>query len=192
MAKNVRDAIVLSGWQWETCNVPERIALALAHAGSRVLYCENPVSFIRRPRAGTELVKGVFVFRPVFLSHRLNRISAFLRTQSVALADQILREAATLKLKDPFLFYPHGDYCLGLSREFKKRGLPLIHICMDYELAIQMEHVKVSDLTLTIPQAAFQELKERFGDRIRMLPQISAINNGNAPCSVRDSAEFSK
>ena len=186
----MRDAIVLSGWQWETCNVPERIALALAHAGSRVLYCENPVSFIRRPRPGTELVKGVFVFRPVFLSHRLNRISAFLRTQSVALADQILREAATLKLKDPFLFYPHGDYCLGLCREFKKRGLPLIHICMDYELAIQMEHVQQSDLTLAIPRAAFEELKAQFGDKIRMLPQLSIISNGNARGRLRESPEF--
>jgi len=188
----VRDAIVLSGWRWETCNVPERIALALAYAGSRVLYCENPVSFIREARPLSELATGIFGFRPKFLSHRLNRFPLFLQTQSVALANQILNEAATLKLNDPLVFYPHGDYCLGLSREFKKRGLPLIHICMDYEPAIQMEHVKVSDLTLAIPQAAFQELKERFGERIRMLPQISTINNGNAHSSVRHSSEFSK
>lgn len=188
----MRDVIVLSGWRWETCNVPERIALALAYAGSRVLYCENPVSFIREARPPTELAKGIFAFRPKFLSHRLNRFPIFLQMQSVALANQILSEAATLKFKDPLVFYPHGDYCLGLSREFKKRGLPLIHICMDYELPIQMEHVKESDLTLAIPQAAFQELKELFGERIRMLPQISTINNGKAHSSVRDSAELSR
>ena len=188
----MRDAIVLSGWRWDTCNVPERIGLALAHAGSRVLYCENPVSFIREARPLTELAKGIFGFRPKFLSHRLNRFPIFLKTQSVTLADQILSEAATLKLKDPLVLYPHGDYCLGLSREFKKRGLPLIHICMDYELAIQVEHVKQSDLTLAIPRAAFQELKDRFGERIRMLPQISMTNNGNAQNSARGSAEFSK
>jgi len=188
----VRDAIVLSGWRWETCNVPERIALALAHAGSRVLYCENPVSFIRTVRPLTELAKGIFAFRPVFLSHRLNRFSVFLRNQSVALADQILSQAATLKLKDPLVFYPHGDYCLGLCREFKKRGLLLIHICMDYELAIQMEHVKQSDLTLAIPRAAFQELKAQFAEKIRILPQLSMISNGKADRSLRESAEFSK
>ena len=34
----MRDAIVISGWTWEASNVPERLALALANAGSRVLY----------------------------------------------------------------------------------------------------------------------------------------------------------
>ena len=188
----MRDAIVLSGWRWETCNVPERIALALAHAGARVLYCENPVSFLRKARPLTELAKGVFAFRPVFLSHRLNRFPVFLRTQSAALADQILSQAAALKLKDPSVFYPHGTYCLGLGREFKKRGLPLIHICMDYELAIQMEHVQQSDLTLAIPRAAFQELKVQFGEKIRMLPQLSMIDKGSAPGSLRVSSELSK
>jgi glycosyltransferase involved in cell wall biosynthesis len=188
----VRDAIVLSGWRWETCNVPERIALAFAHAGSRVLYCENPVSFVREDRPLTELAKGIFGLRPVFLSHRLNRFPLFLQTQSVALADQILRQAATLKLRDPVVLYPHGDYCLGLCREFKKRGLPLIHICMDYELAVQMEHVERSDLTLAIPRAAFDELKAQFGDKIRMLPQLSMINNGSARGSLRESSALSK
>ncbi len=187
----MRDAIVLSGWGWEACNVPERIALALAHAGSRVLYCENPVSFIRKARPLTELVQGIFAFQPGFLSHRLNRFPVFLRTQSAALAGQILHEAATLKLKDPLVFYPHGDYCLGLCREFKKRGLPLIHICMDYELEIQMEHVQQSDLTLAIPRAAFQELQVQFGQKIRMLPQLSIIGNGKVHGGLGESSEFS-
>jgi glycosyltransferase involved in cell wall biosynthesis len=172
--------------------VPERIALALAYAGSRVLYCENPVSFIRKARPLTEIAQQVFAFQPAFLSHRLNRIPAFLRTQSAALADQVLHEAASLKLKDPLVFYPHGDYCLGLCREFKERGLPLIHICMDYELEIQMEHVQQSDLTFAIPRAAFQELKVQFGDKIRLLPQLSIIKNGQARGSFRESSELFK
>ncbi len=188
----MRDAIVLSGWRWEACNVPERITLALAHAGSRVLYCENPVSFLREARPLTELTKGIFALRPVFLSHRLNRFPLFLRTQSVALADQVLSQAAALKLKDPLVFYPHGDYCLGLCREFKKRGLTLIHVCMDYELDIQMEHVKQSDLTLAIPRAAFQELKAQFGEKIRMLPQLSMIGNGSARAGLGESSALSK
>jgi hypothetical protein len=188
----MRDAIVLSGWRWEACNVPERIALVLAHAGSRVLYCENPVSFVREARPLTEVTEGIFAFRPVFLSHRLNRFSAFLRTQSVALAHQILSQAAKLKIENPLVFYPHGDHCLGLCREFRKRGLTLIHICMDYELAIQMEHVQESNLTLAIPRAAFQELREQFGDKIRRIPQISMASEGNTHGSVRESAEFSK
>ena len=191
-AKNGRDAIVLSGWKWETCNVPERIALALAHCGSRVLYCENPVSFVRKARPLTEIAQQVFAFQPAFLSHRLNRFPAFLRTQSAALADQVLREAASLKLKDPLVFYPHGDYCLGLCREFKKLGFPLIHICMDYQLAIQMEHVQQSDLTLAIPRAAFQELQVQFGEKIRMLPQLSIVKNGKARGHLREASEVSE
>jgi len=188
----VRDAIVLSGWRWETCNVPERLALALAHAGSRVLYCENPVSFIRKALPVTELAPRIFGFRPRFLSHRLNRFSAFFEMQSITLADQVLNNAAALKLKDPLVFYPHGDYCLGLCREFKKRGLPLIHICMDYQLAMQMEHVEKSDLTLAIPRAAFEELTVQFPKKIQLLPQLSMVPNGNINGGVKEWSEFSK
>lgn len=191
MSKNVRDAIVLSGWRWELCNVPERIALALAHTGSRVLYCENPVSFVREGRALTELERGIFGFRPKFLSHRLNRFPVFLRAQSVALADQILSQAATLNLRDPLFFYPHGDCYVELCREFKRRGFPLVHICMDYEPAKQMEHVEQSDLTLTIPRAAFQELRAQFAEKIRLLPQLSMVRNGNVQGSLGESSEVS-
>jgi glycosyltransferase involved in cell wall biosynthesis len=188
----MRDTIVLSGWRWETCNVPERVALALAHAGARVLYCENPVSFVRESRDLVQVEKRVFAFRPKFLSHRLNRFPLFLRSQSAALADQILQQATALKLKEPLVFYPHGDYCLGLCNEFKRRGLALIHICMDYEPAIQIEHVKQSDLTLAIPRAAFQELRAQFGEKIRTLPQLSMIENGSANGCLKETSEFSE
>jgi Glycosyl transferases group 1 len=100
-----------------------------------------------------------------------------------------LSHAATLQLKDPLFIYPHGDYCLALCREFKRRGLPLIHICMDYELATQMEHVQKSDLTLTIPHAAFQALAAEFGDKIRMLPQLSMVDHQREAGSPRESSE---
>ena len=47
-AKPLRDAIVFSTWSWDMFNVPERISLALASRGARVLYCEIPVSRVRR------------------------------------------------------------------------------------------------------------------------------------------------
>jgi glycosyltransferase involved in cell wall biosynthesis len=87
--------------------------------------------------------------------------------------------AEELKLSNPLLIYQHGDYCLSLCREFKRRGFRLIHICMDYELEIQREHVRESDLTLAIPRAAFDELREEFGDKIRLLPQLSSLDGSD-------------
>ena len=52
----MRDAIIVSGWTWEAHNVPERLALALAHTGRRILYCDRPVSVFRHsPRKLTEV-----------------------------------------------------------------------------------------------------------------------------------------
>lgn len=69
----MRDAIVISGWNWETCNVPERIALALAHTGRRVLYCDNPVSMQRRhARSLTEVENGLFALGLEFVGQRVN------------------------------------------------------------------------------------------------------------------------
>src|SRR6267378_8388008 len=121
MRESVHDAIVLSGWRWETCNVPERMALALARAGSRVLYCENPVSFLRRrARALTEIETGVFALGLTFVGHRLNALPILGGVQAKLLANQIIGDARKLGLHDPIFVYPHGDYCLPLSREFKR------------------------------------------------------------------------
>jgi glycosyltransferase involved in cell wall biosynthesis len=172
-----RDAIVVSGWKWETFNVPERMALALAHAGSRVLYCENPASFLRtsaRPIA--EMEPGVFVFAPRFLGHRINSIPLLPEMQARLLAHQILKQAMRLKLRNPLFIYPHGEYCLTLCREFKRRGFRLVHICMDYHLTEQMEHVRASDQTLAIPQAAFEELRRDFNGKVSLLPQFATMH----------------
>lgn len=183
----MRDAIVLSGWTWEALNVPERMALALAHSGSRVLYCENPVSFFRNPgRPLTEVDQGIFAFRPKFLGNRLNLLPILSRIQARILANQMVRYAAKLKLKSPVFVYPHGN-CLALCREFRRRGFPLVHICMDCPVSDQIEHVDLSDITLAIPQAAFEELNKHFGNKVRLLPQFGSlrgsesISNGRLP-----------
>ena len=180
-AATVRDAIVLSGWKWETFNVPERMALALARAGSRVLYCENPVSFLRhRARALAEVETRVFALGLKFVGHRLNSLPFLRQVQTKLLANQIIANARKLGLNDPIFVYPHGDYCLSLCREFKRRGFRLIHVSMDYELELQIEHARESDLTLSIPHAAYQKLHAKFGEKVKLLPQFSAYEDTNA------------
>jgi len=116
----MRDAIVVSGWTWDASNVPERMASALVRAGSRVLYCENPASFLRTVRHFSEVEEGVFAFGLQHLSHRLNSFSALRPLQAKLLATEILNKAARLQLNDPVFIYPHGDYVLSLCREFKR------------------------------------------------------------------------
>lgn len=172
----MRDAIVLSGWGWFSFNVPERLALSLARSGARVLYCENPASVFRgKARSLTQIEQGVFALGLKFLGHRLNRSSLLRQLQGKFLAHQILTECEKLELKDPIFVYPHGDYCLTLSREFKARGFKLIHIAMDYEPALQIEHVRNSDITLCIPHESYKEFQSQFGEKVRLLPQISAV-----------------
>ena len=156
------------------------MALALARAGSRVLYCENPVSFLRHSaRALMEVETGVFALGLKFVGHRLNALPILRRAQAKLLANQIVGNARKLGLHDPIFVYPHGDYCLPLCREFKRRGFRLIHISMDYELELQLEHARESDLTLSIPHAAYQELHAKFGEKVKLLPQFSAYEDAN-------------
>ena len=59
----MRDAIVFSTWDWNTFNVPERVALALVHQGFQVLYCEMPISrFRHRDKSLREIHPGIQVF----------------------------------------------------------------------------------------------------------------------------------
>ena len=170
----MRDAIVLSGWTWEANNVPERMAQVLAHGGARVLYCENPISLFKdSAKPLTEVEKGLFVLGLTFFAQRLNSFPAVRRFQTEFVLKQILRNAEILQLKNPLLVYPHGDF-LPLIADFKQRGFPLINICMDYELSIMMEHVRLSDLTLVIPLAAYRDLKSEFGDKIERIPQFAS------------------
>jgi hypothetical protein len=179
----MRDAIVASGWTWEASNVPERVASALARAGSRVLYCENPASFLQTVRPFSEVEKGVFAFGLQHLGHRLNSFPILRPFQAKLLASEILHIAVRLQLNNPVFIYPHGDYCLPLCREFKRRGFQLIHICMDYELDLVAEHVRESDLALIIPRAAFEKLKGEFGAKVRKIPQFSYVDESDGQTS---------
>ena len=143
----MRDAIIVSGWTWEAHNVPERLALALAHTGRRILYCEHPRSFFRgSARKLTEVDKEIFAFSPKFCSARLNSVSRLSGYQAKMVATQILANALKLKLRDPFFIYPHGDFSLALCREFKRRGFCPIYFCMDYEPPLSIEHAQQADL----------------------------------------------
>lgn len=176
LTKSVCDAIVVSGWTWDASNVPERIALALARAGSRVLYCENPASFLRSVRPFSEVEKNVFAFGLRHFGHRLNSFPTLRPLQAKVLAAEILKNASRLQLEDPVFIYPHGECYLPLCREFKHRGFKLLHIAMDYEVELSREHVRESDLTLVIPQAAFERLSEEFGPKVRKIPQLSCFD----------------
>ncbi|MHB8753367.1 MAG: glycosyltransferase family protein [Candidatus Acidiferrales bacterium] len=175
-AAQVRDAIVVSGWSWETFNVPERVALALARLGSKVLYCENPVSLLRRRGRPLEAIKsGVHRFGPKFFGHRLNMIPlGFSQLQAAMVARQILRNASKLNLKEPLFIYPHGEFLVPLCREFKRRDFFLVHVCMDYPERGQKKHIQLSDMTLVIPKSVFHKLKSKYGDKIASVPQVTA------------------
>lgn len=173
----VRDAIVMSGWNWETFNVPERVALALAHLGARVLYCENPVSRFhdgRRPIA--EIEHNIYKLTPEFLGHRLNRFSPVLeRLQAAMIAKQVLRAASELSLRHPLFIYPHGEFFVPLASEFKRRQFLLVHICMDYPEPYQGALIEMSDMTLLIPKSLYEELRQRYGHKICLIPQVTRL-----------------
>jgi hypothetical protein len=89
-------------------------------------------------------------------------------------ATQILQNTLGLNLKNPFFIYPHGAFSLALCREFKDRGFCMIHICMDYEPPLSIEHVQQADLTLAIPDIAFRELTQTFGNKVKLIPQFAS------------------
>jgi hypothetical protein len=156
------------------------------------VYCENPAFFLRTVRPLSEVEKGVFAFGLQHFGHRLNSFPILRPFQAKLLAMEILNKTARLRLNDPVFIYPHGDYVLPLCREFKRRGLQLIHVCMDYELELLREHVQESDLALVIPQAAFKELREQFGPKVRKIPQLSYIDDSvGSPNELLESPELS-
>jgi hypothetical protein len=185
----VRDAIVLSGWTWEAWNVPERIALALGHLGSRVLYCENPVSRFRNSgRTFDEMAGRIHGFTPRFLGHRLNHLPLAPYCQARMIVRQIHEGSKAHGLREPVLIYPHGDFMLPIAAEMKRRGFFLVHVCMDYPDPGQEAHVALSNVTLVIPPTAFHELHARFGEKVRLIPQCAgyffASVSGNGHSAV--------
>jgi Glycosyl transferases group 1 len=168
----MRDAIVFSGWTWSAFNTPERMALAFAASGSKVLYCENPVSRLKsRGRPVEEVSAGVFAFGPVFIGHRLNRLPVLGSLQCNVLANQLLDQAKLLGLQDPLFVYPHLEHLTPLCREMKGRGHTLVHLCIDYPEPYQWEQIDISDCTLVVGPNVYMELRARYAGKVHLIRQ---------------------
>ena len=168
----MRDAIVFSTWDWETFNVPERISLALASRGFRVLYCEMPVSrFRRHGKAIREIHPSVYAFGPEYWGSKFRRLAVLGSWQWKMVAGQIQRHVASLGMKAPLFVYSHVQGISPLCREMRRQGSRLIHICMDYPEAYQYELIDLSERTIVIPKTVFHKLQARHGAKIRLIPQ---------------------
>jgi hypothetical protein len=153
-------------------NVPERIALALASRGARVLYCAMPVSRFRRaPNPLHQVAERVSSFTPVYLGARLSSLPIIGNLQWKAVAKQITSHAKTMKLKDPVFLYSHVERITVLCQEMRATGHPLIHICMDYPEPYQHALIELSEQTLVIPKSVYHELRTNYGNKIHWIPQ---------------------
>ena len=187
----MRDAIVMSGWNWELSGLVERLPLAIASLGGKVLYCENPVSLLRqRGRALEEVENGVYRFGPEFLGHRLNLVPlGFRQFQARMVARQVLETASRLNLRNPLFIYAWGDFMVPVCREFKRRRFPLIHGCFDYLERGQDRHIELSDLTLAISKTVFHQLKAKYGEKIVLIPEVRWPSDPNRQATDATSAQ---
>jgi hypothetical protein len=164
--------VVFSTWDWDVFNVPERVALALASRGSRVLYCAMPVSRFHRSRAPLrEVARGVHRFVPEYLGSKFSSLPIIGNLQWEVIARQIVAHAKTLQLKDPVFLYSHVERMTALCKAMRAAGFPLVHICMDYPEAYQFELIELSNRTLVIPKTVFHELRGKYGEKIQWIPQ---------------------
>ncbi len=165
--------------------------MALSISGSRVLYCENPISRIKNRRLRLETVEpNILRFWPTIWGHRLNRVPALARTQSQMAARQILGAAKKIGFQRPLFAYPFLGRMLPLARAMKDRGCFLIHICMDYPEPELVEHSSLADLTMVIPIAGFQAVRAALGDRALHFPQMGPpVCNGNGLHSTASEPE---
>lgn len=183
-AQLTRDAILFSGWVWEAFNAPERFALALAHAGARVLYCENPVSrFLRSGRKLQEVFPGVYAYGPEFIGHRLNVIPGVAHFQCRMLSAELVSLSISLGLRDPLFVYPHLKKFTPLCKQMKRLGFPLVHLCIDYPEPYQEEQISLADRCLVIPPGVFRELRQRHGDKVYLIRQLY-FSDSDVPTGV--------
>src|SRR6201981_902582 len=111
-------------------NVPERIALALASRGARVLYCEIPVSrFRRKGEPLNEVSERVFRFGPEYLGAKFNSLPVIGNLQWKAVAEQIIEHVKSIKLKDPVFLYSHFERMRPLCEEMRSSGNHLALLC---------------------------------------------------------------
>ena len=168
----MKDAIVFSSWNWETFNVPERVALALAGRGWRVLYCGMPVSkFRQRDTTVREVAPGVQAFTPEYLGGKIASMPMMRESQWKGVARQILEQAAALGLKQPVFIYSHVEGIEPLCREMRAAGSKLVHIAMDYPEPYQYALIEQSDRTLVIPPTVQTKLRGKYGAKVLPIPQ---------------------
>jgi len=169
----VRDAIVFSTGTWERFNVPERISLALASLGCKVLHCEPPVSILRsKPQPLRNVGAGIHALRLAFLSSRFNHVPGGALAQARALRDQIERAASECGLRDPIFFYGFMSELFPIC-VLMKRDHFIVHICMDHSAQNPKYDrlVEISDKTLVIPRSCFHKFRAKYGEKIDMIPQ---------------------
>ncbi len=187
----MRDAIVFSTWSWDMFNVPERIALAIATRGARVLYCEMPASRLKNKGGAIgKVAEGVHGFRPDYWGAKLNAFAPTRKAQWGMVARQVLRKSDELGLRDPIFLYSHIKYIEPLCEAMRAEGLPLVHMCLDYPEPYQYAQIALADLTLVIPKTVAHKLRARFGgEKIVTIPQIyhlasNGFHYGNGDCAI--------
>ena len=167
----MRDAIVY-GYDWAGASAIERIALAIARVGGRVLHCDSVSSVFRRPNSELrEIEPNLYTFKPRILASRLNRYPGMPQMQGAAVARQILGHAQALGLEIPaFVYAWMGPLLVPLCRAMKAHGCPLVYAYMDSFQSSDKEHIGESDLTLVVSRTASLRLRARWGEKIRHIP----------------------
>ena len=170
----VGEAIVFSGFRWNANNTPERVALVLGQAGWRVLYCSNTSSFLHEGSGKrSKLSESVEGLEPWIVGQRLNLLPVVDGWQAKLLVAQVLRNARELGFQRPVVMYPHGIWFAAVAREFKKRNLPCVFLCMDHTGKREWEALaSEADLVFAVPPSMYQLLKAEFRDKVRLIPQI--------------------
>ena len=170
----MRDVIVLSSWGWEYYGTPERVCLALASLGARVLHCTPPVSFFRAQPIPPlqELQKNVYGLRLSFLSSRAMDVPILRDLQATAMRRQITRAALRLNLREPLWIYSWISNLFSIAAQMSQSHYS-IHLCND-DIGMDPHYgryVDASDLTLVVPKTCFHRLKAKFGEKVKLIPQ---------------------
>jgi hypothetical protein len=185
----VRDAIVY-GHDWAATCMIERIALAFARAGAKVLHCGNPYSLLRGKNAGLrQMEPNLFTFKPWIFASRLNRYPGMRQVQGSTVARQILTHAQALGLKEPVFFYAWpGPLLFPLCKAMRAHGCLLAHVHGDSFEGMEQEHVEQSHLTLVISRTAAYRLRARWGEKIHHIPQGIDLGPFRALCACPEQA----
>jgi hypothetical protein len=182
----MRDAIVFSGMSWEAFNAPERMSLALAQLGCKVLHCGPPVSVLRgKPQPMREVAPGIHSVRLKFISSRLNRVKLMPNLQARMMYRQIESLANELSLRDPiFIYFPLGEQ-FPLCQQMKSKHF-LVHVAMDHAGCDPNHdrHVEISDRTFIIPKSSYHASRAKFGEKITLIPQSVDFTRISSACKA--------